>query len=128
MSISSSTITFSEIQDLRKQLLELKLNGPKERCGLIGPTGEISETKNLAADPENRFDFDLDQLSQAAGTWHSHPSGSANLSIPDYWFFKSCCSMVHFIVSNDKVKCYIHDNDDLLSIDEEDDLPARIAC
>lgn len=99
-------------------------NNTTETCGTIRPDGSIAESENLAADPQNNFEFPEGDLEGAAASWHTHPYGSANLSIPDYWFFKSWLNIDHFIIYKDEVRCYRTLNGVVYSIDEEDDLPA----
>lgn len=70
----------------------------REACGILfGEDGEISAcsvTKNVADDPQRRFEIDPRALFAAlraeraggpkvAGYWHSHPSGDATPSATD---------------------------------------------
>lgn len=117
-------LTFSEIQDFKK-LLKAKWTPDLERCGTISAEGEVLESTNLADDPSINFEFPEGDLEQAIASWHTHPVGDANLSLPDYWFFKSWSNIVHFIIYRDDVRCYVSLDGIMYSVDEEDDLPAR---
>ncbi len=96
-----------------------------ERCGVITAQGEILECENLAQAPGDAFLFREEDLEGAVATWHTHPQGSSNLSIADYYFFKSWPKLSHFIVSKDDVWCYVIDSHSLVVlVDEEVDHPA----
>jgi proteasome lid subunit RPN8/RPN11 len=96
-----------------------------ERCGIITQTGEILETKNLSETPELTFEFEPTVLEGVLGSWHSHPTTSANLSIDDFWFFKSWPSISHFIISSDEVRCYVDFKHQIHLVHAEKDYPSR---
>ena len=89
------------------------------------PALEIKETENLAIDPREMFQIPEEALQGAVATWHTHPSGSANLSIPDFWFFKFWHSMVHFVIYRGEVKAYAVLNGVVHHFDAEDDISPR---
>lgn len=89
---------------------------------MVTISGEIQEVPNLAEHPEDQFVFPEGVLDDAYATWHTHPLTSANLSIADFHFFKSWSNQLHFIISNNEVRCYIDIQDNLIVIDEADDL------
>ena len=117
-------LTFSEIQGFKKKLIG-HWDPTVELCGVITPEGEIVEKPNLSSEPENRFEFALEDLEGAVATWHTHPSGSANLSIDDYRFFQSWPNQTHFIISHDEVRCYTTWDDLVYLVEQEKDHPAR---
>lgn len=115
-------LTFCEIQSFKSKLRK-HWDPEVELCGIVNEAGEIEETKNVSGDPKNRFEFLLEDLNRAQVSWHSHPSGTANLSIADYRFFQSWPSLTHFIVSIDEVRCYgVHEGMVYL-IEQENDHP-----
>jgi proteasome lid subunit RPN8/RPN11 len=95
-----------------------------ERCGVISSSHEIIEVTNQAKDPTKNFKFLESDLEDAITTWHSHPTGSANLSIDDYWFFQSWTSLGHFIIFDGEVRFYQTVQGRVYQVDEEDDHPA----
>lgn len=87
-----------------------------ERCGLILKTGEIVELPNRHPQPWDFFaiaqeDLDRYRLNIDA-TWHTHPKGTANLSVEDYLLFRDKLpAWFHYIISRDEVRCYyVRDN------------------
>ena len=92
---------------------------------MISELGAVQETENGSDDPENRFEFALADLDGALATWHSHPSGSSNLSIDDYRFFQSWPNISHFIISSHEVWCYEVREGLVYLADEEDDHSPR---
>lgn len=104
----------------------LEFWGPHiERCGLILKNGAILELPNVHEDPQNGFRVDpaeiLKHEAETAATWHTHPSGNANLSMEDYHCFLAWPELFHYVVSRVKVNCYftefnrvyLHDDSDL---------------
>lgn len=83
--------------------------GP-ERCGFVLMDGSLLEVANLAGEPEKGFEIDGAELlarlkaGDTAGTWHTHPGASANLSMADYRAFLAYPSWSHFIVGDDGVR------------------------
>ena len=119
-------LPFSMIQELKSSLSGWWTDGD-ERCGIITPEGEIIECENRAADPTDRFQLSEEELKRAAATWHTHPKSSANLSLPDYYFFKSWSEINHFIVSSTEVRCYSTFDGLLYVTDDETDYPPRLS-
>jgi proteasome lid subunit RPN8/RPN11 len=115
--------TFSEIQNFKTPLRELWETG-NERCGIITEAGEIIEKTNISMDPEHQFEFALEDLDGAYATWHTHPKTDANLSIADYWFFKSWPSKSHFIITLTEVRCFLTAQGIVYFVDEEEDHPS----
>lgn len=101
-------------------------NPTREDCGIITLRGKIKEVENKALDPHLSFEFPEGVLEKAKASWHTHPARDANLSIPDYYFFKSWPSLVHFIVYRSEVRCYTAVDGRVYSIDEEEDFPPRL--
>ena len=97
-----------------------------ERCGVIRQ-GEIIETPNIHPAPWDNFEFQQADLTGAEATWHSHPASSANLSIADYWFFKSWPKLLHFIISEREVRCYSVLENTVRNLDEADDHSAWVS-
>jgi hypothetical protein len=100
--------------------------GP-EICGII-QNGEVKQKSNIADNPNDAFKFEEKDLDCAGiqATWHTHPRTVINLSVDDYYFFKSWPHLAHFIISNDSVWCYLIDDQlRVIQVDEEDDLPIR---
>lgn len=97
----------------------------REICGIITTDGEIVEVTNLADDPM-KFEFEEGVLETAIASWHTHIYGDANLSLADYYFFKSWPKLSHFIVHNGEVRCYVVEDQSVYSIDEAEDLPSRL--
>lgn len=106
-----------------------KLKGcwdPKvELCGVISPDQEIISSTNRSKTPELTFEFTLEDLEGTIGTWHSHPSGSANLSLMDYQFYQSWANKTHFIISASEVRCYVVSDGLVYQIEQEKDLSVR---
>lgn len=118
-------LTFSEIQTFKSKLPAF-YQTETERCGVILADGQIVERENLASDPANHFQFRLEDLEGAVATWHTHPKSTGNLSIDDYYFFKSWPSQTHFIISFDGIWCYLTDElNRVIQVDVEEDYPPR---
>jgi len=117
-------LTFSEIQQFKKQLTG-NWHPDVERCGVINLEHQVLEVTNHSDTPERTFTFVIEDIEGNVATWHSHPSGSANLSIDDYRFFQSWPNQMHFIICQSEVRCYIVSNGLVHLIDEEKDYPPR---
>lgn len=117
-------LKYSEIQDIRTRLSKFPVTD-LEQCGVILPDGQIIEKPNLSNDPRNRFAFDLGDLEGVEATWHTHPEVTANLSIADFYFFKSWPNLTHFIVSSTEVRCYLTYQGMVYLVEEEEDYPSR---
>ena len=81
-----------------------------ERGGIITRMGPV-ECENVCEDPENGYEMsyeDMDKLddSDTMGTFHTHPSRSANLSFEDYESFMAYPGLTHYIVGEDGVRSY----------------------
>lgn len=114
-------LTYSEIQEFKGSLKELWT--PKhERCGVILMDRQVIEAENITEDPHINFEFPSGTLETGIASWHTHPYGNANLSIADFYFFKSWPSLFHFIIFNDEVRCYKSTTKGVICIDEEEDL------
>ncbi|BCJ91773.1 hypothetical protein IZ6_25080 [Terrihabitans soli] len=90
----------------------------EERVGFILRSGEIVEVKNVCEKPEEGFEVSgddlLKHLPEIVGTWHTHPSGSSNLSMEDMAGFLNWPDWEHFIVGQDGVTRYVVSEGDLL--------------
>lgn len=117
-------LTFSEIQAF-KQKLKKHWSPNVELCGVITPELGVEEKQNRSPEPEQRFEFALEDLDGVVGTWHSHPNGTANLSLDDYRFFQSWPNQTHFIISHDEVRCYVTCEGLVHLVEEEKDHPTR---
>lgn len=118
-------LEFSEIQKFKKELLG-RWDPKVEVCGVITPDLEIQESPNLAPYPEDAFEFRQEDLEGMTASWHSHPKSSPNLSIPDFYFFKSWPSMVHFVIGKDEVRCFAVWAGTVYLIEQEEDHPSRL--
>lgn len=119
-------LPYSKILELKQSLNDWWSDGD-ERCGIITAEGEVTECQNLAKEPDDRFLFQEEDLKHAAATWHTHPKSSANLSLPDFYFFKSWPEINHFIVSSTEVRCYSTFDGLLYVTDDETDYPPRLS-
>ena len=111
--------SYSEILTFKQELI--KFWHPEiEQCGVIRG-GVVTQTPNLAPEPQDNFEMDREDLLDSTATWHSHPSRIANLSIADYWFFKYWGSHLHFITSDEEVRCYVVVDGTVRNLDDEAD-------
>lgn len=96
--------------------LKLKLDD-NERIGFItskGNTLKVVETLNISPEPNDNFIFDPQDLQtyvfsgehKAVATWHTHPTGGANLSVNDYVGFLNYPQLKHIIVAQDEIRIY----------------------
>src|SRR4029077_12020563 len=64
------------------------LTGDKERVGFVLKTGQIVDVPNVCLEPEKGFLVRAEDLlkyeGKVAATWHTHPQGTAVLSVGDY--------------------------------------------
>lgn len=90
--------------------LNAQWNGTIECCGIILKDLTIISLRNWHPVPEHAFRIKTEDyephIPNMLGTWHSHPHGSANLSMEDYVMFKSQPQWFHFIVGCGKVWGY----------------------
>ena len=113
-------LPYSELLSISKQLQNFWEPGV-ERCGLVLDNLTIEEKSNHSKTPERSFAFDLvDLMLSSVGTWHTHPTTSANLSIDDYRFFECWPNKLHWIVSQGEVWCYLVKDGIVYCVDEED--------
>jgi proteasome lid subunit RPN8/RPN11 len=96
------------------------LTGDKERVGFVLKTGQIVEVPNVCAEPEKGFLVRAEDLlkyeGKIAATWHTHPQGTAVLSVGDYDSFKNWPEWRHYIIGTDGVTEYYVDEDGELMI------------
>lgn len=94
-----------------KLLRKLKTTDTVERCGTVLESGRILTSKNIAQQPDRSFEIPPEDMivEGVAGTWHTHPGDSANLSHLDYAGFLSWPHLTHYIVGTDGVKSYVVD-------------------
>lgn len=82
----------------------------RERGGLILPRNKLVEFDNLeTGDEAYKADVRPEHaplLMKAIGTWHTHPSGSSNLSAGDAQTFRQWPDLLHAVVGEDGVSWY----------------------
>lgn len=87
-----------------------KLQPGAERGGVILTDGTVIEFENKAQDPSQVFFPDMADLLPYVdllyATWHTHPSGTANLSVEDTQTFLAWPQLKHAIVGSDGVRWY----------------------
>jgi proteasome lid subunit RPN8/RPN11 len=115
-------LSFSELQELKSRLQQY-WQPETEACGVVR-VGIVFQCENLSTAPEDNFEFPPNHLEGSQASWHTHPSGQGNLSIPDYWFFKSWPGLLHFIISKTEVRCYGVLTSTVRNIDDQDDYTA----
>ncbi len=85
-----------------------------ERCGVILADDSIIEIPNTHSEPSDNFSFSKEQFEKypnCVATWHTHPSGEANLSVNDYNTFLKNPKFFNYIVGNGIVwGFYVRDN------------------
>lgn len=90
--------------------LASRLAGENERVGFILHDDTIVEVENVCQEPKGGFEVSgadiLKHLSIAKATWHTHPGGTANLSVGDYESFLAFPDWDHFIVGTDGTRCF----------------------
>lgn len=100
------------------QLLQQKLEGDHERCGFILKSGEIVEVQNRSDDPANSYKVSLEDIEkyedEAAATWHTHPGGTKNLSVSDFYTFLGWPLWEHYIIAPNGVQKYYVEDGELL--------------
>lgn len=110
-----------------KTLLLDYWNPTVERCGIVTADGEIIELQNTHPDPTAGFRMGHPENAVTVATWHTHPDGSANLSVLDYRLFLRYTKMNHFVVGRGTLaQFYVHDG--RVFIYEEDDYLRRASC
>jgi proteasome lid subunit RPN8/RPN11 len=89
--------------------------------------GECVELKNIAETPGNSYEIDTAEVlpyltaGRVAGTWHTHPGTSPQLSGEDYAGFLGWPELKHHIIGVEDgktvVKCYQVRNGAILECD-----------
>lgn len=75
-----------------------------EKCGLVLQDGTVVEVKNVANNPVIGYLMDPVEVlpyltaGTVAGTWHTHPSGSAVLSGEDLEGFNAWPDLIHHVI------------------------------
>ncbi len=107
-----SVVDLKKSKKLENALLKkLGEPGTPERGGFIMKDGTLLELSNTSDTPAEGALLDmtpeqLDQLPNAAGTWHTHPGATANLSVGDNETFVSWPTFIHAIVGTDGIRWY----------------------
>jgi|TARA_R110002050_G_scaffold227881_2_gene363516 hypothetical protein len=96
----------------------------EERCGVILVSGEVVELPNRHTQPKNNFRMLSEDVDNVAGdivsTWHSHTIKNYNLSLNDYYCFKSLPHLSHYIISIKGVACYQAQDDKVMNLNRRD--------
>lgn len=96
----------SGIEDRLKEFL----TDGSERVGFVLDDGTIVEVENESPSPEDSFLVPPESLveyeDRVIATWHTHPTGSSNLSVDDLEGFKSWPDWVHYVVGVDGVRSF----------------------
>lgn len=89
-----------------------------EVAGFILADGLIVQTEGESSEGHVTIDDTdiLKYVDQAVATWHTHVSGTANLSVHDWDTFVSNCDLKHFIIAVDEVRGYEVVNGSVLNI------------
>lgn len=78
-----------------------------ERCGFVLKDGTIVEVPNISETPTEAYLVHVDDLSryldEIVATWHSHNTGTGNLSVADYQNFLNWPDWRHYIVEEGRV-------------------------
>ncbi len=78
-----------------------------ERCGFILEDGSIVEVPNVSETPAEAYVISTDDLmhylDRATATWHSHNTGTGNLSVADYQNFLNWPDWRHYIIERERV-------------------------
>ena|SRR5688500_5558582 len=81
-----------------------------ERCGFILQNHEVVEIHNHHGDPTDGFRIKEEAMNRYSdrilATWHTHPSTSANLSVPDYFLFCRLSQWHHVIIFKNDIRIY----------------------
>lgn len=95
-----------------------------ERCGVVMESGEVIELENTHPDPQKHFIIMEEDLLKPGviGTFHTHPTTSANLSVADYYSFLAYPQLVHYILSSTEIWCF-HTINGILCRYENPNLP-----
>lgn len=114
-----SDAAFKNAKTESELLSKLTPSGP-ERGGFILSDGRLYELANVADKPDMGFfpeitDELLTKLDDCAGTWHTHPGSTANLSTEDRNTFLQWPTFQHAIVGTDGVRWYAVDKGAVLN-------------
>lgn len=71
----------------------------------------VVELPNICDDPYNGFELSFENQDKlddpnTLGTFHTHPSREANLSVDDYESFLAYPRLTHYIIGSDGVRSY----------------------
>lgn len=106
----------SKRKSIRQQLLAMYAPEGRERCGFLVGT-RLVEVENICPDDDG-FEMtgaDILRFADKAGaSWHTHPGGSANLSVGDYDTFRDWPDMNHFIIGQDGIATYTVEDGEVL--------------
>jgi proteasome lid subunit RPN8/RPN11 len=95
------------MQEIASKLLP---EDTEEKCGLVLKDGTVLDVINHHSNPAIGFHICADDLfaheENLAGTWHTHPNDTANLSQQDYVGFRQWPEIRHYIVGIDGVRAY----------------------
>jgi proteasome lid subunit RPN8/RPN11 len=84
-------------------------DGP-ETGGVILNDGSIVEIPSIHPEPNTGYQPDpvvlLALIDQLAGTWHTHPGATSNLSVEDAETFVNWPDLTHAIIGTDGVRWY----------------------
>lgn len=97
-------------------------NSLVERCGVILEDGKIVELVNSHQAPDQGFAFPpstFEENPTAVATWHTHPDGNPNLSVPDYHSFLTKPTLFHYIAGDGKVWGFYIQEDKVLRYEDD---------
>ncbi len=81
-----------------------------ERVGFVLDDGTIVEVANIAENPKEGFDVSVEDMAEhfdrEIARWHTHPGGSANLSVGDYSSFLNWPRVDHIIIGKEGIRVY----------------------
>lgn len=91
--------------------LSSRVDPDQERGGFVLRDGTVVELANTAEDPKNNFrpaDTELLEVIDLdiAAMWHTHPEGTANLSVEDWNAFLSWPEIQFIIAAPGEVRFY----------------------
>lgn len=91
-------------------LLLPRWNSTAERFGVVLRSGEIVELPNLSDSPFNAAVVSRQGITdlgdEVCATWHTHTHNRVNLSSVDYATFLSLPHLLHFIVTETRVRSF----------------------
>lgn len=105
-----SFVVLKKSKRLKTALLRKWAKDGAERGGFILPSGRLVEFKNVADEPEKGYIPDVNEafhfVTDAVGTWHTHPGASAALSSEDAETFIEWPEWIHAVVGADGLRWY----------------------